>query len=223
MSSTSFAVYLIDDDVRVLKALTRLVRTAGYETQAFASPIEFLKVHDSSKPGCAIVDMAMPGLDGLGLQTRLAESASERPIIFLSGQSDIPTSVRAMQAGAIDFLTKPVDKDSLLNAIARALARDQTARRTRRIRDEIVARLRTLTPREFEVMTHVIAGRLNKQIAADLGTVEKTIKVHRSRMMEKIEVQTVASLVRLTESIGLGPYRPIDARSSGIVKTNGLA
>lgn len=212
MSNTSFAVYLIDDDIHVLKALTRLLRAAGYEPQAFVSAGDFLKAHDPSVPGCAIVDVAMPGLDGLALQKKLIENAAERPIIFLSGQSDIPISVRAMHAGAIDFLVKPVDKASLLKAVALAAARDQAARTARKERDEIVARFRTLTPREFEVLVHVIAGRLNKQIAADLGTVEKTIKVHRSRMMEKIGIHTVAELVRLTESIGLGPSQPKVAR-----------
>jgi FixJ family two-component response regulator len=212
MSNTNFTVYLIDDDIKVLKALTRLLRTTGYEPQAFASPEDFLKAHDPSTPGCAIVDVAMPELDGLALQKTLIENAPERPIIFLSGRSDIPISVRAMQAGAVDFLVKPVAKASLLKALARAAAQDQVARAARETRDQIITRLRTLTPREFEVLTHVIAGRLNKQIAADLGTVEKTVKVHRSRMMEKIGVKTVAELVRLTESIKLGPYREKSAR-----------
>jgi FixJ family two-component response regulator len=131
----------------------------------------------------------------------------QRPIIFLSGKSDIPISVRAMRAGAVEFLVKPVDKAALLRAVELAVTRDQATRAARRTRDATIARFCLLTPREFEVLTHVIAGRLNKQIAADLGTVEKTIKVHRGRVMEKVGVRTVAELVRLTESIGITPYR----------------
>jgi FixJ family two-component response regulator len=215
MSDMNFTVYLVDDDVKVLKALTRLLRTTGYEPKPFVSPEDFLKAHDPLTPGCAIIDVAMPELDGLELQKKLIEKAADRPIIFLSGQSDIPISVRAMQAGAVDFLVKPIAKASLLKALARAATRDQVARAARGTRDQIVARLRTLTPREFEVLTQVIAGRLNKQIAADLGTVEKTVKVHRSRMMVKIGVKTVAELVRITESIGLGPYQAKSAQCGG--------
>lgn len=207
MSDTNFAVYLIDDDERVLKALSRLLHTAGYEAQSFASPADFLRAHDPAAPGCAIVDVEMPGLDGLALQQMLVGDTVQRPIIFLSGKSDIPISVRAMRAGAVEFLVKPVDKAALLRAVELAVTRDQATRAARRTRDATIARFCLLTPREFEVLTHVIAGRLNKQIAADLGTVEKTIKVHRGRVMEKVGVRTVAELVRLTESIGITPYR----------------
>jgi len=208
MTNTSYAVYLIDDDKQVLRALSRLLSAAGFEPRAYASPDAFLEAHDPSVPGCAIFDVSMPELDGLALQQKLTDNGVDRPIIFLSGKSSIPISVRAMQAGAIDFLVKPVDKASLLRAVGRAVERDQTARTARNTREETISRLKMLTPREFEVLTHVIGGRLNKQIAVDLGTVEKTIKVHRSRMMEKVGVRTVAALVRLTESIGLEPQNP---------------
>lgn len=195
----SFTAFLVDDDLGVLKALSRIVRTAGYESLSYSSPRDFLREHDPSIPGCAIVDLTMPDLDGLKLQQCLMESGDGRPVIFLSGRGDIPASVRAMKAGAIDFLVKPVNREQLLSAIAQAEARDTKARQERCERLSIEEKLAKLTPREREVLDHVVRGRLNKQIAADLGTVEKTIKVHRGRMMMKLQVRSVAELVRLTE------------------------
>ena len=197
-------VFLVDDDPGVLKGMSRLLRARGYDVRSYASPQAFLAGHDSAVPGCAVLDVAMPGLDGLALQQALTDSGVHRPVIFLTGRGDIPTSVRAMKAGAVDFLTKPVSSDVLLEAIARAEKTDAEARRHRAELAAIEAKLATLTPREREVLTHVAAGRLNKQIAGDLGTVEKTIKVHRSRMMEKLGVRTVADLVRLAEKAGVG-------------------
>jgi FixJ family two-component response regulator len=202
---SDFQVYLVDDDPRVLKALTRVLHTAGYKTKAFSSPDAFLDEHDPSVPGCAVFDFAMPECDGLMLQEKLASQAADRPIIFLSGQGSIPVSVRAMQAGAVDFLLKPVQSEELLQAVARAAECNEAKRKAKDSQKEILARLETLTRREREVLTHVIAGQLNKQIAADLGTVEKTIKVHRSRMMAKLGVRTVVELVRLTEAVGIKP------------------
>jgi FixJ family two-component response regulator len=203
MTDAAFIVFLVDDDAGVLKALSRLLRARGYEVEAFTSPQEFLAGHDASIPGCAVFDVSMPGLDGLQLQQALTAGGSQRPVIFLTGKGDIPTSVRAMKAGAIDFLTKPVDDADLLAAIARAETEDATTRHAGAELDSINARFAVLTPREREVMTHVIAGRLNKQIAGDLGTVEKTIKVHRGRVMEKLGVRSVADLVRLAEKAGI--------------------
>ena len=203
MNDTRFTIFLVDDDTGVLSALSRLLRARSYEVQSFASPQAFLAVHDASIPGCAVLDVAMPGLDGLELQRVLTAGSTRRPVIFLTGKSDIPTSVRAMRAGAIDFLTKPVSDADLLTAIARAEKDDASTRHLNAERDSINARFDILTPREREVMTHVIAGRLNKQIAGDLGTVEKTIKVHRGRMMEKMGVRSVADLVRLAERVGI--------------------
>src|SRR5262245_19596713 len=196
-----FTAFLVDDDPGVLKALSRIVRTAGYETVSYSSAQAFLREHDPSTPGCAILDLTVPELDGLMLQEQLAKAGSERPIIFLSGHADIPASVQAMKAGAIDFLVKPVNRDKLLSAIEQAKDRDDKARQARSERQSIEAKLATLTQREREVLAHVIKGWLNKQIAAELGTVEKTIKVHRGRMMAKLAVHSVAELVRLTERI----------------------
>jgi FixJ family two-component response regulator len=205
MSESGFTVFLVDDDAAVLRALKRLLAAEGYEAVCFASPQAFLADHDSSVPGCAIVDLAMPELDGLALQDALTKDDASRPIIFLSGNGDIPTSVRAMKAGAIDFLTKPVQRETLLDAIVRAQEQDAAARRWRLEMQAINDRLEQLTPREREVLAYVVAGRLNKQIAADLGTVEKTIKVHRGRMMSKLGVRTVADLVRMAERAGIAP------------------
>jgi FixJ family two-component response regulator len=199
---TMFTIFIVDDDASVLKALSRLLRARGYDVRAHASPFEFLANHDPTIPGCALLDVSMPGLDGLGLQEALASADTQRPIIFLTGKGSIPMSVRAMRAGAIDFLTKPVSDKALLDAIARAEEQDKRSRQVHAELMSIHAKVAALTPREREVFSHVVAGRLNKQIAADLGTVEKTIKVHRSRMMEKLGVRTVADLVRLAEKVG---------------------
>ena len=198
-----FKVFLVDDDTHVLKALTRLLRARGYDTQAFTSPREFLARYDADIPGCAILDVAMPGLDGLALQQTLTEGGQQRPVIFLTGKGDVPTGVRAMKAGAIDFLTKPVHEADLLDAIARARDEDTTGRQRRAELAAVQAKIATLTRREREVLSHVVAGKLNKQIAGDLGTVEKTIKVHRGRMMEKLGLRSVADLVRLAERAGI--------------------
>ncbi|MFO1108052.1 MAG: response regulator [Bradyrhizobium sp.] len=202
MTETDFTIFLVDDDAGVLKAISRLLRTRGYTTLAFTSPREFLETHDSSIPGCALLDVSMPDHDGLELQQALI---AERPVIFLTGEGDIPTSVRAMKAGAIDFLTKPVCEADLFAAIARAIQVDSNTRCASCELRSINDRVASLTPREQEVMTHVIAGRLNKQIAGDLGTVEKTIKVHRGRVMQKMGVRSVADLVRLAEKAGISP------------------
>jgi FixJ family two-component response regulator len=196
-------VFLVDDDPSILRALTRLLRAGGHQVSAFRSPRDFLAEHDAAVPGCIVLDLAMPGLSGLELQTALAASGCERPIIFVSGHGDVPSSVRAMKAGAIDFLTKPVSEENLLAAIRGAIERDRLMRQARAELQEIGERLSTLTPREREVLQHVVAGQLNKQIAADLGTVEKTVKVHRSRVMEKMGVRSLADLVRMAERIGV--------------------
>ena len=198
-----FTVFLVDDDARVLRALSRMLTAHGRDVRTFASAEQFLTEHDPEIPGCAIFDVAMPGLDGLELQRVLGVRGNQPPVIFISGQRDVPTSVNAMKAGAVDFLTKPLRDKHLLEAIARAEQADAAARKARAERSTIQAKVETLTPREREVLSHVVAGRLNKQIAADLGTVEKTVKVHRGRMMEKLGVRTVADLVRLAEKVGV--------------------
>jgi FixJ family two-component response regulator len=198
-----FTVFIVDDDARVIKALSRVMRVKGYNVRAYTSPQEFLAGHDVTVPGCAVLDVAMPGLDGLELQRALTTGGSHRPVIFITGRGDIPTSVRAMKAGAVDFLTKPVSNADLLAAIARAQEHDAKSREVQADLAAINTRVATLTPREREVLTHVIAGRLNKQIAYDLGTVEKTIKFHRSAVMKKLGVRTVADLVRMAEKAGV--------------------
>jgi FixJ family two-component response regulator len=197
------AVFIVDDDASVLRALSRLLRAKGYDVRSYTSPQEFLECHDPAVPGCAVLDVSMPGLDGLGLQQALTTGASHRVVIFITGKGDIPTSVRAMRCGAIDFLTKPVNPNCLLEAVSRAVEQDAKSRQARAEVASIEAKITTLTPREREVLTHVVAGRLNKQIACDLGTVEKTIKVHRSRMMVKLGQRTVADLVRTAEKAGI--------------------
>jgi len=199
----TFTIYLVDDDPGVLKGLSRLLRARGFEVQSFASAGEFLCQHDPAIPGCAILDVAMPDLDGIELQEALIAADTHRPVVFLTGRGDIPMSVRAMRAGAVDFLTKPVSDEALLDAVGRARESDARSRDRLSELNSIQTKVRTLTPREREVLAHVVAGRLNKQIAGDLGTVEKTIKVHRSRMMVKLGVRTVADLVRMAEKVGV--------------------
>lgn len=196
-------VFLVDDDADVLKAHARILRSADFAVIAFDSPETFLEACTRQHPGCIVLDLAMPGLDGLSVQRTLAERGCNQPIVFLSGRGDVPVTVRAMKQGALDFLTKPVDAEELIAAVRGALERDREARAADAQIDELRARLATLTPREFEVMQHVVSGQLNKQIAAELGTVEKTIKVHRSRVMEKMCVRSLAELVRLAQRLGV--------------------
>lgn len=203
MNDETATVFLVDDDLSILRALTRLLRVGGHQVSAFRSPRDFLAQHDAAVPGCVVLDLAMPGLNGLELQAALAAAGSQRPIVFISGHGDVPSSVRAMKAGAVDFLTKPVSQENLLAAIQRAIECDRVMRQTRAELQAIDERLNRLTPREREVFQHVVAGQLNKQIAVDLGTVEKTVKVHRSRVMEKMGVRSLADLVRIAERIGL--------------------
>ena len=200
-------LYLVDDEPAVRKALSRLLRSAGYEVTAFGSAKEFMQQHVAAAPGCLVLDVTMPEITGIELQEWLARTRSPLPIIFITGNGDIPTSVRAMKAGAVDFLTKPVKEADLLRAIEIALRRERETRQTRAEVNAIQERLATLTPREREVLEHVVSGQLNKQIAGDLGTVEKTIKVHRARVMEKMGVESLAELARLAERMGIGRRR----------------
>lgn len=190
-------VFVVDDEPSVLKAVGRLLRSAGLNVVTFSLARDFLAHHDSDAPGCLVLDVSMPELSGLELQRMLSALDCERPIIFLTGHGDIPMSVQAMKQGAADFLTKPVDEGNLLEAVRGAIEKDRAVRLKRAELTKLRGRLVRLTPREREVLDHVVSGRLNKQIAADLGTVEKTIKVHRAHIMEKLEVRSVAELVRL--------------------------
>src|SRR5437899_9065447 len=201
-SSPSPTVFVVDDDAAVRKALSRLLRSAGIAAAVFASSREFLAQYDPVAPGCLVLDIAMPGFSGLELQTTLGEKGSILPIIFLTGQGDVSKSVQAMKHGAFDFLSKPVKDKDLLTAVRAAIERDAVARLEQAKLSEIRARLDTLTPREREVLEQVVSGKLNKQIAADLGITEATVKMHRTRVMAKMKVQSVAELARLRERCG---------------------
>ena len=203
MNAPAPTVFIVDDDPSVLKALARLLRSAGLNATTFASPQEFLDYFDQTAPGCLVLDVAMPRINGLELQQMLAAQGCELPVIFLTGHGDIPMSVRAIKQGAVDFLTKPVHDSDLIEAIHDAIEKDRIARQARAKLNELQQRLVTLTPREREVLSHVVSGRLNKQIAADLGTVEKTIKVHRAHLMVKLKVRSLAELVKLAEQLGV--------------------
>jgi len=196
-------VFIVDDDLSVLKALARLLRSAGLNAVTFASAQDFLDHHDRNAPGCLVLDVAMPRINGLDLQQSLVAQGSELPVIFLTGHGDIPMSVRAIKQGAADFLTKPVHDSDLLEAIHGAIEKDRIARQARVKLSELQQRLATLTPREREVLSHVVSGKRNRQIAADLGTVEKTIKVHRAHLMKKLKVGSLADLVKLAERLGV--------------------
>jgi FixJ family two-component response regulator len=196
-------VFIVDDDPSVLKSVARLIMAGGHTTKTYGSARAFLAEHNLAEPGCLLLDMSMPEIDGLQVQQALTVGGIDRPIIFLTGQNDARKTVAAMKGGAIDFLLKPVEAKELLAAVERATESDTTRRFERDRQSSIAARAALLTPREREVMQHVVAGRLNKQIAGDLGTVEKTIKVHRGRMMAKMGVRTVADLVRIAEHIGI--------------------
>jgi len=196
-------VFVVDDYAPGRKSISRLLRAAGFVVAAFASAQEFLAQYDPAACGCLLLDLAMPGVSGLELQSILADKGSFLPIIFLTAHGDVSTSVQAMKHGAVDFLMKPVNDEDLLKAVRMAIEKDRVLRREQTELFEIRERLATLTPREREVLEYVVAGRLNKQIASDLGTVEQTVKVHRAHVMQKMKVHSVAELVRLTERCGI--------------------
>jgi FixJ family two-component response regulator len=200
---TAAVVFVVDDDASVRKSLTRLISEAGYTVQTFASAREFLARTPSAGPSCVVLDVRMPGLTGLDLQQTLAGAAHEIPIIFITGHGDISMSVKAMKAGAVDFLTKPFAGKDLLEAIQRAVTKDSQDIRAEARTDDIRERVKLLTPRESQVFALVVTGMLNKQIAAELGVGEKTIKVHRARVMEKMRAGSLAELVRLADGAGI--------------------
>jgi FixJ family two-component response regulator len=205
MSTAVPTVHIVDDDASFLAAISRLLRASGFAVKTFASASEFLAERDVEAAGCVVVDLQMPGLNGLDLQLALGRTRNPLPVIFLTGQGDIPMSVRAMREGAEDFLTKTAPKAALLHAIQRALARDAREREERARRREVCARLEKLTEREREVLGHVVRGRLNKQIAGDLGIHERTVKLHRTSITTKLRAPSVAELTRLAQQAGLLP------------------
>ena len=203
MSEPTPTVYVVDDDPDVLQAIERLLQSVGLNVATFASPHVFLERCDRNAPGCLVLDLQLPGLSGLELQRVLEQETSLLPIVFLTGRGDIAKSVQAMKHGAADFLTKPVDDAELIAAVQVALTRNEALRRARGEQQHIEKCLATLTERERQVLEQIVAGRLNKQIAADLGTVEKTIKFHRANLMRKMGVRVVADLVKLAERAGV--------------------
>jgi FixJ family two-component response regulator len=190
-------VYVVDDDESVRRALARLIRSLSLDVETFASAPAFLAYRPPDRPSCLVLDVRLPGPSGLELQASLGRAQRTMPIIFITGHASVPTSVRAMKEGALDFLQKPFDDQALLEAIQRALARSRQARAERTARARVLHRLDTLTPREREVLARVVSGKLNKQIAAELGAAEKTIKVHRGRVMKKMQAESIADLVRM--------------------------
>ncbi len=204
MSTPGGIVYVLDDEPELVKALTRLLRARRFEVLGFTSVRAFLEACRPENPACLVLDVAMPELDGLELQRRLTHQGILIPIIFLTGHGDIPMSVRAIKAGATDFLTKPVDAAVLVQAVRAALQVAETRRQTIADTAALAARLASLTPRQREVMTHIVAGKLNKQIAFDLGTGEQNIKLHRAHIMRKMGVESLADLVRAAERLGIG-------------------
>lgn len=198
---SEFTVFLVDDDPAILTALSRLLQAAGYTTKTYCSAEAFLSEHDASTPGCAVLDLSMPGLNGLGVQEALMRQGVERPVIFLTGRGTIPESVQAMRAGAVDFLTKPVGNSELMSAIKSAEDRDRTQRHIGTQRKAVLQRVAKLTRREKEVLALMVTGQQSKAIGYKLGVREKTIKVHRGRVHQKMEVRSLAELVRMTVGI----------------------
>ncbi len=210
MHASPATVFLVDDDASVRRALARLIKSAGHDVQTFASAREFLGTKiGSEEAGCLVLDVRMPGLNGIDLQRELETMKRNLPIVFITGHGDIPMSVKAMRAGAVDFLTKPVKDKALLGAVELALARAARERKDFEEKKQLHARFERLTPREQEVMALVVTGMLNKQIAHELGTVEKTIKVHRARVMDKMGAASLAELVRLAEQLGIPSEKPL--------------
>ena len=203
MTNPTALVFLIDDDASVRKGVSRLLRSAGYKCETFASATDFLTREPHGGPACLIVDVRMPGLNGMELQEVLIQSRREEQLVFITGHGDISMCSQAMKAGAVDFLPKPFADDQLLECVARALSRSSEQRQRSVERNEARRLLDSLTPREFEVMRMVVAGMLNKQIAGNLDIAEKTVKVHRGRVMQKLGVTSVAQLVRLGQRAGM--------------------
>jgi len=207
MPAATTIVFVVDDDPSVRKSLTRVIASAGYAVETFVSASEFLERAPTTGPCCLVLDVRMPGVTGMDLQSTLAQAAHRIPVVFITGHGDVAMGVAAMKAGAVDFLTKPFASKDLLGAIQRAVERDTRTLGTEARTGEIQARVETLTRRERQVFALVVTGMLNKQIAAELGVVEKTVKVHRARVMDKMRAGSVAELVRLADDVGVSVTR----------------
>jgi FixJ family two-component response regulator len=207
VSTNAPIVFVIDDDQSICEALTRLLGTVGLRAQAFKTAQEFLRTKRPDTPSCLVLDVRLPGLSGLDLQRELANTDPPIPIVFITAHGDIPMTVQAMKAGAVEFLTKPFRDQQLLDAVQQAIDRDRTARHQRAELAELRRRYESLTQREREVMALVVTGLLNKQVAAELGTSEATVKAHRAQLMHKMEAESVAQLVRFSERLGFLPLR----------------
>ena len=206
MNNPNATVFVVDDDPSVRKGLGRLLKASGYVVETFDSAHEFLQTApDCTGPACLVLDVKLPGLSGLDLQDQLQQREYAMPIVFITGHGDIPMSVKAMKTGAIDFLTKPFDEEDLLKAVQKALKKDIANRLDMNEIQNILQRLKSLSPREYEILTYVITGMLNKQIAYALDISEKTVKIHRGRVMKKLGVDSVAELVRLADKAGVEP------------------
>jgi FixJ family two-component response regulator len=205
-------VHVVDDDAGMRTGLCRLLEAAGYEARAYASAGAFLLADPADAPGCVLLDLRMPGPSGLELQQALAKRGDPLPVIFLTGHGDVASSVRALKAGASDFLTKPVDSKTLLTAVESAIAADASRRAERGEQRALRALYETLTAREREVLAHVVAGKLNKQIASDIGVAERTVKAHRAQVMQKMRMGSLAELVRVASRLGLPNPLPGDDR-----------
>jgi len=203
MSATESTVHVVDDDASFRAAISRLLRASGFAVKAYSSATEFLTRHDGDASGCVLSDLQMPQMNGLDLQSALALTGNPMPILFLTGHGDIPSTVQAMRDGAEDFLEKNAPKTELLDAVKRAITRDRRERNARVRQSELRALFHTLSERELEVLSHVVRGQLNKQIAWDLGIHERTVKLHRTAITTKLRVQSVAELTRLTQEAGI--------------------
>lgn len=205
MTPSDATVFVVDDDPSVRAAIARLMKSVGLEVETFGSAQEFLALDHPDKPSCLVLDIRMPGLSGLDLQDELAAAELDMPVIFITGHGSIPMSVRAMKAGAVDFLEKPFEDQALLDAVHKAIDQDRQARLEQAEMREIQQRADSLTPREHKVFSFVVTGMLNKQIAYELGMSEKTVKVHRARVMQKMQADSLADLVRLADKVGVRP------------------
>jgi two-component system response regulator FixJ len=203
MSASKPIVHIVDDDASFLAAISRLLRVSGFTVQTFSTVSDFLTQRDSDASGCVLADLKMPGMSGLDLQLALAQTQNPLPIVFLTGHGDIPSTVRAMRCGAEDFLEKRAPKEKVLDAVKRSLARDTLERESRARQQDLRARFDALTKRELEVLSHVVQGKLNKQIAGDLCIHERTVKLHRTAITTKVRVQSVAELTKMTLEAGI--------------------